>query len=77
MTKKDYMPLIDKGYSWYGCRHSETDWSVPVSIEKGNPWANHWGYLFTPKPLKLKDNYMNFPTRQIPRLVKQLSGEKE
>ena len=76
MTDPEYSKLLDSGWSWYTCIHSETDWSLPVQIQTAGTRCNFWGYLFTPKPLKI-DEFMGFPTRQIPRLIKQLTGEIE
>lgn len=39
----------------YAMRHSEDDWSLPVTIERG-VMVNYWGYMITKEPLELTDS---------------------
>lgn len=42
----------ETGKFYYEMRHTDTDWSLPVTIEKG-VMINFWGTLVTNKPLKM------------------------
>lgn len=54
---------IPKGFNLYSCVHTENDWSIPAQIQEKDTLANHWGYLLTPKKLKINE-FMGFPNKQ-------------
>lgn len=44
------------GLHYYQCRHSEDDWSVPLTIEKNAVWVNFWGTIASTKPIPLNED---------------------
>lgn len=48
--KRELSPREKKNKFIYCVRHSEKDWSIPVTIEN-YAWCNYWGVILSEKPL--------------------------
>lgn len=51
LSEQEHTP----GLYYYQCRHSEDDWSVPLTIERNAVWVNFWGTIASTKPLPFNE----------------------
>jgi len=54
---------------YYQCRHSETDWSIPRTIERNMVWVNFWGTVVTREPLNFDDDILDLTTGEGEAIV--------
>jgi len=46
-------------FFYYQCRHSESDWSIPATIERNLVWANFWGTVVAREPMNFDDDILD------------------
>jgi len=69
----------DPNLHYYECRHSESDWSQPCSVEK---WVtcNFWGTIITSAPIPMptgNDSYIDLTKAEGEKLMWMANGKGE
>ncbi|MFQ5480402.1 MAG: LPD28 domain-containing protein [Thermodesulfobacteriota bacterium] len=55
---------------YYQCRHSEDDWSTPVTIERNIVWVDFWGTVVTREPMNFnEDDFLDLTSEEGEAIV--------